>query len=430
MPNPNLPNNPGYNLYVGARYVPIFDGEWVATKSYEPLTIVQYLGDSYTSKTFVAAGIAPTDETYWAMTGQYNAQIEDLRGEIANNTADIVELDNRTQANTESIGNINTSISGINNSISSLNAKTSGSKVIITDSYGTIISNVNTTSYTQILQTWFNDLIVSAHAGDGFCNGGFLNQLNTLQNNGNVKDVYFCGGWNDNAGVEGNSLSSLKSAASSVVNSAKLKFPNAKLHVIFISSGSNSSKLPDLNTAFGWYNSVFPSLGIELFSSPSFNISKSDYFSSNPTHPNNQGHETLAISVANCINGVDLEQKITGTITAVINSNGFSGGLSIPTNRKGEILATQAIFFQPLTGPSSFTFTGDALNIGSISSWGNARMADIRIVCVIRVNTKFYNAQLLIRQNGTVTLQPERTAETVDMSALTMSINAWCGILF
>lgn len=127
MPNPNLPNNPGYNLYVGARYVPIFDGEWVSTKSYEPLTIVQYLGDSYTSKTFVAAGIAPTDETYWAMTGQYNAQIEDLRGEIANNAADITQLQsdlNNTNAllntlneevgaNTASIGNINDSIETI-----------------------------------------------------------------------------------------------------------------------------------------------------------------------------------------------------------------------------------------------------------------------------------------------------------------------------
>ena len=86
MANPNFPNNPGYNLYVGARYVPLFANpiEWDVNKTYEPLTIVSYQGNSYTSKTFVPANTQITDTTYWALTGNYNAQVEAYRQEVQN----------------------------------------------------------------------------------------------------------------------------------------------------------------------------------------------------------------------------------------------------------------------------------------------------------------------------------------------------------
>lgn len=67
--------------YIGARYVPKFAEplEWQTNVSYEPLTIVTYLGGSYTSKKRVPAGINPQNGEYWANTGNYNAQIEEYR---------------------------------------------------------------------------------------------------------------------------------------------------------------------------------------------------------------------------------------------------------------------------------------------------------------------------------------------------------------
>lgn len=73
--------------YVGARYVPKFfenpngSAEWIKDTTYEPLTIVTYLNNSYTSKKPVPNTVGnPTDNTeYWANTGNYNAQIEDYR---------------------------------------------------------------------------------------------------------------------------------------------------------------------------------------------------------------------------------------------------------------------------------------------------------------------------------------------------------------
>ncbi len=57
--------------------------EWDKTKTYEPLTIVYYQGNSYTSRQSVPAGVDITDTTYWALTGNYNAQIEQYRKETA-----------------------------------------------------------------------------------------------------------------------------------------------------------------------------------------------------------------------------------------------------------------------------------------------------------------------------------------------------------
>lgn len=82
-----------YNTYVGARYVPIFDGEWDATKQYEPLVIVTNGGDSYTSKQYVPAGTPVTNETFWAHTGNWNGQLESLRQEVINNSISINEIE-------------------------------------------------------------------------------------------------------------------------------------------------------------------------------------------------------------------------------------------------------------------------------------------------------------------------------------------------
>lgn len=76
--------------YVGARYVPLFKGEWDKTQTYEPLCIVQYQGNSYTSVQYVPTGVDIANEEYWALTGNYNAQVEEYRKE----TTDVVNYTN------------------------------------------------------------------------------------------------------------------------------------------------------------------------------------------------------------------------------------------------------------------------------------------------------------------------------------------------
>lgn len=91
MANPNFPTNPGYNIYVGARYVPIFSGEWDATKRYENLEIVNYKGEQYTSKSYVPVGTPPTDETYWAKSSDFNPEFDALEKRVENHEGRITQ---------------------------------------------------------------------------------------------------------------------------------------------------------------------------------------------------------------------------------------------------------------------------------------------------------------------------------------------------
>lgn len=79
--------------YIGARYVPIFADpiEWSPTKTYEPLTIVMHQGDSFTSKQFVPLGVDINNTNFWALTGNYNAQVVQYRQEVLNFADSIVD---------------------------------------------------------------------------------------------------------------------------------------------------------------------------------------------------------------------------------------------------------------------------------------------------------------------------------------------------
>lgn len=80
------------NRYIGARYVPIFAGEWDNTKSYESLSIVSYQGDSYTSKGVVPVGVEITNTAYWVKTANFNQQLAHMEVEWSNFQLDTEEM--------------------------------------------------------------------------------------------------------------------------------------------------------------------------------------------------------------------------------------------------------------------------------------------------------------------------------------------------
>lgn len=91
--------------YVGARYVPKFASpvEWAADTSYEALTIVTFNNASYTSKVPVppTIGNPANNPQYWALTGNYNAQVEQYRQETATVRNNLnAEITNRENADT------------------------------------------------------------------------------------------------------------------------------------------------------------------------------------------------------------------------------------------------------------------------------------------------------------------------------------------
>lgn len=133
-----MANNP-VRQYIGARYVPLFadPAEWNNTQTYEPLTIVLHQGNSYTSRQYVPTGIDITNNDYWALTGNYNAQIEAYRAETQANTSKFTAMGiNNTNEATEFLHRIET-----------LDNDSTFNKEIIKAGFGADTIDAATTSY-------------------------------------------------------------------------------------------------------------------------------------------------------------------------------------------------------------------------------------------------------------------------------------------
>lgn len=128
------------NKYIGARYVPLVMGEWNNGIAYEPLSIVLYQGNSYTSICYVPIGAEITDEKYWALSGNYNAQVEKYRKEVETVKQDIDQIEIK-------IPEIESAIAGLSSSIDTLKEELPivrdkiNSAIIDLQSHGIVLSS-------------------------------------------------------------------------------------------------------------------------------------------------------------------------------------------------------------------------------------------------------------------------------------------------
>ena len=231
----------GVRQYVGARYVPVFANplEWSDTREYEPLTIVTYRGNSYTSMQYVPTGIGIADTAYWALTGNFNAQVEAYRAEVR-------AFDDRINANAAAIG---VNAAAINANAAAINAnaaaiaqektdRTANVMLAFGDSFG-----VDTISQGPVwCEITANKLqVTELH---NYCVGGatfnttkeknFFVQvdkaISEIKNPEYVKYVGIVGGTNDGS-------NSITDAIVSLVAKINSAFPNAVIGI-----GLNASK--------------------------------------------------------------------------------------------------------------------------------------------------------------------------------------------
>lgn len=238
----------GVRQYVGARYVPVFANplEWSDTREYEPLTIVTHQGNSFTSMQSVPTGISIADTAYWALTGNFNAQVEAYRAEVR-------AFDDRINANAAAISantaaiNANASAISANAAAISANAaaiaqentdRTTNVMLAFGDSFG-----VDTISQGPV---WCEITAKKLQVTElhNYCVGGatfnttktnnFFVQvdkaISEIKNPEYVKYVGIVGGTNDGSNSIANAIASLVAK----INSA---FPNAVIGI-----GLNASK--------------------------------------------------------------------------------------------------------------------------------------------------------------------------------------------
>jgi lysophospholipase L1-like esterase len=231
----------GVRQYVGARYVPVFANplEWSDTREYEPLTIVTYQGNSYTSMQYVPTSISIADTAYWALTGNFNAQVEAYRAEVR-------AFDDRINANaaaiTANVAAINANAAAINANAAAIaqenTYRTTNVMLAFGDSYG-----VDAISQGPV---WCEITANKLQATElhNYCVGGatfnttkeknFFVQvdkaISEIKNPEYVKYVGIVGGTNDGS-------NSITDAIVSLVAKINSAFPNAVIGI-----GLNASK--------------------------------------------------------------------------------------------------------------------------------------------------------------------------------------------
>lgn len=236
MPGVPCPTSPGYE-YTGMRYVPVFADppEWSSANSYEPLEIVIHKGNSYTSKTFVPVGIDISDPQYWALTGNYNAQVEQYRQEV-------LAFDGRITKNANDIAKNANDIAAVKTVADNLESHVGTEFIVIGDSWSD--TDPATTTYVKWPLTFQKHTRMNIHnyarngasvvgsTPDPGQSGNFLGQVNkaiddTSFDHSRVELIVIMGGVNDYR--SGRTYSEVAEAWSGHIASLTAAFPKARI---------------------------------------------------------------------------------------------------------------------------------------------------------------------------------------------------------
>jgi hypothetical protein len=201
--------------YVGARYVPKIMGEWNKALQYEALSVVTYMGNSFTSKVPVPANIDISNETYWVNTAKYNAQVEEYRKET-------VQLENN-----------------LNNEIINRKNDTKDNILWIGDSYSVNYNHKLPNGVRDMLnaKNWYEYSKGGAGFAGSWAGASFNDLIEQAKNEMSasqkemIKYVYIVGGANDSSFT----WTELKPKVISTIQNARNSFPNAQVCFIFAS---------------------------------------------------------------------------------------------------------------------------------------------------------------------------------------------------
>ena len=267
--------------YVGARYVPKFASpvEWTADTSYEALTIVTFNNASYTSKVQVppTVGNPANNPQYWALTGNYNAQVEQYRQETENYNAQAEQYRKETENYNAQVEqyrqetknynaqveqyrqetkNYNAQVeeyrqntisntARLNSAEEQLNRLQNRKFLFIGDSYATgkYPWNPNVIGWPYLVSerlglTENSNAFYELHGTYGFAQTGkFLTLLENYTGDKNIiTDIVVGGGWNDIPFDR----DKLQPAMVEFINYAKTNFANAKIWICYMGWGRNS----------------------------------------------------------------------------------------------------------------------------------------------------------------------------------------------
>ena len=405
--------------YIGARYVPKFytnslgTSDWTPNTQYEPLTIVTWNGNSYTSKNPVPASIGSPDTApeYWASTGIYNQQVEEYR-------QDVIEYKAETDA---AIADVKESLFTFKNR----------RMLFVGDSYALGWTASGTVSR-------FPDLVAAslglsssqyslhAYGGSGFINssGGhtyidILNESN-MSDPDTVTDVIVVGGYNDISLQQ--SPGGIRAAISAFIARSKVLYPNAAVRIGFVGitpladrKYKASLTLKDYQYGANQYVGAYMS-GIENC------LHNYKWFTADKIHPNDDGQHEIARAVVNVLMSGSADIYIPNTNFNITNETGITanwanmtatlnnGTVHISSRYRMDIIYAEPANFGPAEGSTRFKVAtiNDGLAVGC-----EIPLNIIPVAMVVKVhNGHYYTAAgALTFDNGDIKISVFRTSE-------------------
>ena len=386
--------------YVGARYVPIFGRknettiDWDNSKPYEPLSIVLYQGNSYTSKQYVPKGAEITDEKYWALTGNYNAQVETYRQEVKNFDARITSNTNNITTNTNNINDINANLTALGvtdtETATQLKTKINRNALYIGNSYTLGIgSSDNQTGIYELTKFIFSETDIVWGDGIGFTpyTGHTETFLTKYQNfitenpekSQKLTDIVIVSAYGDTrALIAKNNNAQYAQELITVLNNfislVHTNSPNAMVHVVFAEGTSQENKGGvtvrkefELDNIFAGAIAQLSAKNIRYLGWPGWNIThRANCFSNDGYHPNDHGYNFLATSFIEGFFGTFQEFKDkTNAIPINLNNSNQETALTttlyVETNKNysyyrfGTIHVTKPLQITPNTQLCTFS---------------------------------------------------------------------------
>lgn len=368
--------------YIGARYVPKFyenpngSNDWLSGVSYEPLTVVTYASNNYTSKKPVPAtvGNPAANPEYWVSTGVYNAQVETIRQGLVTAQGDIDDLETALNAD---IANLNT--------LKQQYYNFKGRKVLfVGDSYAQGYSpDGSVTGWPARVVTLLGipSNTVRASGGIGFYHNidgvSFYNIADDVTDKDSYTDVVICGGRNDYDAT----YSQLIAAVKNVITHYKSIFTNAVIHVGMIAySNETVVDIFKSYTSYLWGATETAAHYLYGVETALFNHT---LLATDNVHPNGNGQQAIADAIATALINYSYQKNIQMPAPTV-DQTVFNGG-NFDVKRIGDRLEITWDEFA-----SQDAWTGVSLSTGTV----NLKVADqdvgirwhsgkARVMCVV-----------------------------------------------
>ena len=320
-------NSPTYRQYIGARYVPKFfensatgDATWASGTEYEPLTIVTWNLNCYTSKKLVPASVGQpnTNPDYWVNTGNYNAYIQEIEERVSDAESDITGLEGsvdglddrlttaegKIETAEDDIDTLEGNVSDLETAVHNVETAVKKKYIFIGDSYGhasgtnngwidKLISMMGLTSSVDYYESGVGG------ASFGGQNTNFIHQIqaiyNAIDDPERITDIVVIGGTNE----LGYDVEDILSGINAFTTYCKTNFPNAKVSLGCVYGTTDATKVvAHYGRALRAYSSA---RGVKFLNNLQYVLVDRSLLNSDGIHPTDNGYTVLTNAIYDAI---------------------------------------------------------------------------------------------------------------------------------